>query len=534
MQSLLVRERLSIQRVYLSSATLTAADIALKPGYRAGVSARPRAGRRTADRWILAALTALALLIHGYHPYAEDGGIYVAGIKLRLNPALYPASAEFIRPYLRLSVFSNWNAALVRGLHLPLETVLLLMQVGTTWWLLYGCLGLARRCFRKVEAQWGAVVLVMLCLTVPVAGSSLFLMDPYLTSRSISTPCSLLAIGACLDRRMLRAGMWMIVAAAFHPLMGIYGAGFVLLLWAVERRSWLKVVALAAGAFALGAMVRWPQRGVVETANYKAAVLTRYYYFLTLWHWYEWVGLAAPLVLSLVYCRWKRWDLGRADALLAATSAVIGAVSVGVCVVFAEPGSGSHLISALQPIRPFLLIYYCMFLLLGGVLVELWLKRVWWRWAVLGVAVGGTMVGFSRATYPASAHVEWPGGAVRNDWVKAFLWVKVNTPMDAVVALDADYIQADGEDGQGFRAIAERSSLADYSKDGGAAAAFPQVADAWMREHRALTGLSAASDAERRVRLREYGVGWVVLQRAAVTGFACPYANGLVKVCEVR
>jgi len=36
------------------------------------------------------------------------------------------------------------------------------------------------------------------------------------------------------------------------------------------------------------------------------------------------------------------------------------------------------------------------------------------------------------------------------------------------------------------------------------------------------------------VRLREYGVGWVVLQRAAVTGFACPYANGLVKVCEVR
>ena len=64
---------------------------------------------------------------------------------------------------------------------------------------------LARRCFARAEAQWGAVLLVTLCLTVPVAGSSLFLMDPYVTSRSISTPVTLLAVVACLDRRLLRA-----------------------------------------------------------------------------------------------------------------------------------------------------------------------------------------------------------------------------------------------------------------------------------------------------------------------------------------
>jgi hypothetical protein len=527
-------ERLSIQGFDLSSATFAAVAVSVETSEYAKASAAAREGRRGGSGWGLAALTLLALLVHGYHPYAEDGGIYAAGIKLRLNPALYGASAEFIRPYMRMSVFSNWNAGLVSGLHLPLEVVLLLMQVGTTAWLLYGCLGLARRCFSRVEAQWGAVLLVTLCLTVPAAGTSLFLMDPYLTSRSISTPCTLMAMGACLDRRMGLGLMWLAVAAIFHPLMGIYGAGFVLLLWAMERRSRVGVAAVAVGAFVLGGVVTFSQRGVVETANYKAAVLTRYYYFVSMWHWYEWVGLAAPLVLAGIYCRWRAWDMRRADVLLAATAGTLGAIAVGVCVVFTGPGSRSHLVSALQPLRSFLLIYYCMFLLLGGTLAEVWLRRGTWRWAALVLAVGGTMFGFSRATYSESAHVEMPGAAAKNDWVKAFLWIKANTPVDTVVALDADYIQAAGEDGQGFRAIAERSGLADYSKDGGAAAAFPQIADAWMREQAAVTGLSKASDAERRVRVEGFGVGWVVLKRGARTGMDCPYGNGLVKVCRMR
>ena len=41
----------------------------------------------------LAALTALALLIHGYHPYAEDAEIYLPGVLKILNPSLFPANA---------------------------------------------------------------------------------------------------------------------------------------------------------------------------------------------------------------------------------------------------------------------------------------------------------------------------------------------------------------------------------------------------------------------------------------------------------
>ena len=43
------------------------------------------------------------------------------------------------------------------------------------------------------------------------------------------------------------------------------------------------------------------------------------------------------------------------------------------------------------------------------------------------------------------------------------------------LALDAQYITKPGEDAQGFRAIAERSALPDYSKDGGVVTNKPEL-----------------------------------------------------------
>ena len=44
---------------------------------------------------ILFGLTLLALLVHGYHPGAEDDGVYLPAIKHDLNPALYPHDSDF-------------------------------------------------------------------------------------------------------------------------------------------------------------------------------------------------------------------------------------------------------------------------------------------------------------------------------------------------------------------------------------------------------------------------------------------------------
>ena len=84
------------------------------------------------------------------------------------------------------------------------------------------------------------------------------------------------------------------------------------------------------------------------------------------------------------------------------------------------------------------------------------------------------MICAERTTFPASRHLELPGalvwkssGSKGNAWEQAFVWISRNTPKNAMFALDAEYITKPGEDAQGFRAIAERSVLPDYSKDGG-------------------------------------------------------------------
>jgi hypothetical protein len=168
------------------------------------------------------------------------------------------------------------------------------------------------------------------------------------------------------------------------------------------------------------------------------------------------------------------------------------------------------------------------------VLGQLWLKRIPWRWLLLfgGVAAGIALA--QNRTYLYSAHLELPGSVHKDAWRQAFLWARSNTPLDAIFALDADYIHAPGENTQGFRAIAERASLADFSKDGGAAAVFPQLAERWMTEHLAQTGLNRIDDTERRRRLLPLHVTWMVLDRRAETAMPCPFQNDLVKVCRLR
>jgi hypothetical protein len=136
-------------------------------------------------------------------------------------------------------------------------------------------------------------------------------------------------------------------------------------------------------------------------------------------------------------------------------------------------------------------------------------------------------------TYPASAHVEWAGRAPRNQWEQAFLWVRANTPRNAIVAMDADYIADSGEDAQGFRAIAQRSALADWYKDGGVASIFPSAAAPWWRDLQATRGLDRATDREREERLKPLGATWLLLPANAATVFACPYHNAAVRVCRL-
>jgi hypothetical protein len=148
---------------------------------------------------MVTALTFFAVLLHGYHPYAEDGGVYLPEIKRLLDPGLYPFGTGFVVEHLRFSLFAPAMAGLVRESRMSVEMVLLLVHLATFWATLFAAWLLAARCNASREARGGAVALLAVWMTLPIAGTSLMLMDPYVTARSLSTPCALLALVGAME-----------------------------------------------------------------------------------------------------------------------------------------------------------------------------------------------------------------------------------------------------------------------------------------------------------------------------------------------
>jgi len=509
--------------------------------------------RRTAGIAYVAALISLltlaALAIHGFHPYAEDGGLYLTGIKRMLDPTLYEASREFVLGHIRFSLFAPGIAWVVRGSGLPLMTVVLLVHLASIWLTLFAAWMLTGRCFGSVRERTSAVCLLAVWLTLPVAGTSLMVMDPYVTARSISTPLTLFALVGAIDflRSTRRGERWawgslgltagtLIAAAAVHPLMAGYGFCCVLAMGTAaprtQRMRLAAVAALGTAAFAGALFLRL--QSTAEPTAYRAVALSRYYWFLERWHWYELAGAFAPLAIFAVV-RWRDRNSGVGTSREIAWMAVVaGAIAMVVAALFARVNAATYLVARMQPMRIFQPIYILMILFVGAALSH-WLKRSAARWAITFAVLAGVMIMVERRTFPSSGREELPmmEGQTRNGWVEAFDWIRLRTPKDALFALDADYITKPGEDAQSFRAIAERSVLPDYSKDGGEAAITPWLTESWTSGQEAQVNLSGRTDAQRLQLLTPKGVSWIVLEAKAETGFACVFANAAVKVCRL-
>jgi hypothetical protein len=518
----------------------------------------------------LAIVTALALstlLIHGYHPLAEDGGLYVAGVQLTLDPTLFPHYTVFVSEHLHFSIFAPTLAFAVRLTHLSLAWVLLLADILSLWLTFYAAKKILQRTIASEPAQLAGLCLLAAFWTLPIAGTSLLLMDPYVTARSLSTPLSLLAIAFALENWTTRvpyprdsftiAGwgaflcciLCLVLAALFHPLMAAYAFAFVLVLRLTRlRQRHLAWALLTLAALALATMLH--VLAPSETTALIAAEISRYYWFLSQWQWFELLGLAGPLaVLAALLSRFRKQSdpLSDTAATLCRASIAIGCIATLVVLLFAHESSRTHLVARLQPLRAFLPIYAIMTLLLGATLSQLALEaRQRLRSstartalaslpAIVLLALAATMFYVQRNTFPASQHLELPWLAQhnRNPWVRAFLWARDNTPRDALFALDAKYVNEDGEDAQTFRATALRSAVPDFSKDGGEAAITPSLAEQWQQGAAAQNNLSIETDAVRDARLSPLGVTWMVLHSTAPTAHPCPYDNGSIKVCRL-
>jgi hypothetical protein len=143
------------------------------------------------------------------------------------------------------------------------------------------------------------------------------------------------------------------------------------------------------------------------------------------------------------------------------------------------------------------------------------------------------MVLVQESIFPASERVEWPGTNNGNTWISAFLWIRSHTPKEAVFAVEPDYMVRPGEDAHGFRAMAERSVLADYVKDSGAVSLFPRLAAEWQNQVGAERGLDHFAPADFQRLMQRYPVTWILTTRPGPKGWTCPYENQYLTVCRM-
>ena len=496
--------------------------------------------RFPALRFVLVFLSSiLGFLVMGYHPGLEDDGIYLSAIQSNLNPALYPKSAEFFRIQMQATVFDRWMTLFVRTTHIALPWAELLWQFASLFAILWACHGIARQFFKEVTVQWAGVAVVAAVFTLPVAGTALYMVDQHLHPRTMATALILLAVAWMLEGRRWLPAALLAVAFVFHPIMAAMGISFCLFLWMAQLDSvqgWVENLqrnhraVMQGSQVAVGAPLLW----ILAPPNpfWQKALDSKPYLDLYQWQWYEWLGAIAPLILFGLLWQVAQRRGEKPLARFALAVLAYGVFHQALAMILLAPHSLVRMVP-FQPMRFLHLVYFFLMLLLGCYLGQYLLKASVWRWAVFLVALNVGMFSWQRWTFPGTAHLELPGSAPSNAWLEAFAWIRNNTPIDAYFALDPHYLALPGEDYHSFRALAERSQLADAVKDAAVVTQVPVLGEEWDEQVEAQAGWGQFQ-AEDFARLkREFGVDWALVSLPQTAGLNCHWHNALLAACEI-
>jgi hypothetical protein len=474
-------------------------------------------------------LSAVALLIHGYHPYAEDSEIYLPGVLKILNPSLFPANAEFFGEHAGHTLYPNLIAFSVRATHLPLPWIAFLWHVISIFLLLAASWRLASALFASQSlpdelARWGAVASITALLTLPLAGTFLYIFDQFLNPRNLAAFAALFALAEVLHKNYGRAALWLVFAAAMHPFMASFAILFSA--WLILLDQFRPRFLGFAAALPFGITFAPP-----PAAYHEVALRQRSHYVLR-WEWYEWLGVIGPVLLFWWFGTWarrrglKNLELVSRAMVPFVLIAAAAAIALGISPRF-------EALARLQPMRCMALCYMVLVIAGGGWIAQTVLRRQVWRWLALFGALSLGMYLAQRQIFPASQHIEWPWTKPRNQWAQAFEWIRDNTPVNALFALDPAHMELPGEDENGFRARAERSMLADLVKDKGAASMFPPLSVEWAQQTDDQKNWKQFGKEDFERLRQKYGVSWVVVEQPGPAGLDCPYQNSAVRVCRL-
>jgi hypothetical protein len=473
---------------------------------------------------------ALGFFVMGYHPGLEDDGIYLTAVKADLNPALFPYNANFFRLQIQATVFDQWMAHFVRWTRIPLAWAELIWQWAALFLILWAVKKIANQLFEEEPARWGGVAMVAAMFTLPVTGTALYLVDQHLHPRSLATAMILLAVWRILDGKRWQAVPLLLVAFLLHPLMAAMGISFCLFLGFGLART----VGQHVRGWKTSMAAIMPLGWIFEPGNpgWRKALDTRTYETLYKWTWYEWLGALAPLVLFWLLWRFAQKRGSTTLVRFALAVLIYGVFQQALAMALLWPGFLVR-VTPLQPMRYLHLVYFFFVLTAGGLLGKFVLKRSAWRWAAFLIIANGCMFAWQRAEFAGSQHLEMPWRQPANPWLQTFAWVRANTPDNAYFALDPHYLEAPTEDYHSFRALAERSQLADAVKDASVVTLVPELGPEWVRQTEAEEGWLSFRLGDFKRLKAEFGVDWVLVRNEQTTGLNCQWQNEQLSVCRI-
>jgi hypothetical protein len=126
-----------------------------------------------------------------------------------------------------------------------------------------------------------------------------------------------------------------------------------------------------------------------------------------------------------------------------------------------------------------------------------------------------------------------PGQSPANPWLQAFDWIKIHTPANAYFVLDPYYLEAPGEDFHSFRALAERSSLADAVKDTAVVTMVPELGEVWADQLQSQRGFRNFTLADFERLKSRYDVTWALVSYPQPPGLDCRWHNQSLTVCRI-
>ena len=135
-------------------------------------------------------------------------------------------------------------------------------------------------------------------LTLPIAGTWLYILDQFLNPRNLAAFAALFAVAEVLHRKYGRAVLWLAFAAVMHPFMASFAILFCV--WVVLLDEFRPRMLGFALALPFGITFDPPP------AAYHEVALRQRSHFVLRWEWYEWLGVIGPVLLFWWFAGWAR------------------------------------------------------------------------------------------------------------------------------------------------------------------------------------------------------------------------------------